>query len=86
VACYRPNFIFTCTCHPIGPVFNSKSVHVGFMVDRLASVEFPPPLKVLHFSSVDIIPPLLHNHLPVTGSIITVNYSVVNWTDLDGRQ
>jgi hypothetical protein len=46
---------------PRRPVFASGSIHVGFVVDKVALGQVF--LRVLRFSPVNIIPPLLHIYL-----------------------
>jgi hypothetical protein len=43
---------------PRRPVFNPGSVHVGFVVDKVALAQVFP--RVLRFSPVNFIPPELH--------------------------
>jgi hypothetical protein len=45
---------------PRRPGFNPGSVHVGFVVDKVALGQVPPPPRVLRFSPINFIPPVLH--------------------------
>lgn len=47
--------------------FNPRSVHVSFMVDKVALVRFP--FRVFRVSSVSIIPPMLHIYTSITDTI-----------------
>jgi hypothetical protein len=48
----------TNTCTPRRPGFDPGSVHVGFVVDKVALEQVFP--RVLRFSPVNFIPPVLH--------------------------
>jgi hypothetical protein len=76
VAGYRVNFTFLPLPVTYRPGVQSQVSPCGISGGQtgLGTGFFP---QVLQFSSVDIIPPLLHNHSSITDSIITVNYSLV---------
>jgi hypothetical protein len=40
--------------------FDPGSVHVEFLMDKVALGQVPPPPRVLRFSPVTFIPPVLH--------------------------
>jgi hypothetical protein len=76
VACSRLNFTFLPLPVTYRPGVQSQVSPSGMCGGQtgLGTGFFP---HVLQFSSVDIIPPLLHNHSSITDSIITVNDSLV---------